>query len=152
MSSSINEDRQSVEGQEAYKRLRGSTFKQNRFFAWRPSRSPNKNGSIFVAFGVLFLVIGIVLLVVSRAYVEYSFHYSGESDEIDLEADFVKELVPPVYVYYEITELHQNYRRFAYSKSNAQLSGKYKNYTSEVMSCYPIYTESDRLGNSSSSD
>ncbi len=130
-----------------YEDLKKSAFRQNTFLAWRPKQSPYKTATVFLIFGTLFMAIGVVLLVVSRKATERVIPYSGSGKYIaDIHLTLAEELQPPIFIYYEITELEQSYRRFSYSKSNDQLFGEYSNRASDVGTCYPVLTESDRIG------
>jgi len=130
-----------------YEELKNNVFKQNTCWTWRPTSSPLKTAIIFCVFGIIFFAIGISVLLISRKATERVIPYSGSASYIpDVHITFLHEIQPPIYIYYEITEMHQNYRRFSYSKSNDQLHGIYKNEKDAVGTCYPIYTESERLG------
>ena len=69
---------------EVYENLKASRFKQQKLPAWRPVPTIMSTTITFVAFGVIFIVIGVVVLIYSGKVVEievplgtYKLYYSG---------------------------------------------------------------------------
>ncbi len=135
------------EGRRNCDELRQSALKQNSFSAWRPRNTPQKNFALFLCFGLGFLAAGVAFFVLSARVWSLALPYSGDTAEILLAFSPSETVDPPVSLYYVVEGLYQNHRRFASSKSMAQLSkGKYEDKKSAVTTCYPVFTESDRLG------
>jgi hypothetical protein len=134
------------DGHRTYLELRQSAFKQNTFAAWRPANTPFQNFILLLVFGLIFLGIGLLYLISSSTITTIVTPYGGKTRMISVGVSIKDQMHPPIFVYYEITNIHQNYRRFAYSRSKDQLNGKYVNKASEVKQCYPVVTESERLG------
>lgn len=130
-----------------YEQLSNSGFKQNTCWAWRPKNSPFRTAIVFFTFGLLFLAVGLMLFFVSQDAVEYSGCYAKGEKAEEIKIVLKEELQPPIHVYYEITNLYQNHRRFASSVSNDQLYKEYVNDTGAAQSCYPVITEDDRAKN-----
>lgn len=131
-----------------YAELKASSFKQNTFWSWRPSQSACKSAIIFIISGLTFLVIGVLLLFASTEVVEKLVEYSdADSCLSSFTIKFTEPVKAPIFVYYEIPNLHQNYRRFSASRSTDQLEGVYVNSLDKVDSCFPVKTEAERLGN-----
>ena len=131
-----------------YEELKGNSFKQNTFWTWRPKQSAYKSAVTFIIFGLGFIAMGFILLYESNEVKDISITYSDSNSCLPSVSTMIFEtLSPPIFIYYEIEDLHQNYRRFSASKSTDQLNGDYSNNTEKVESCFPVITEADRLGN-----
>ena len=133
-----------IEDSKYYEKLSNNGFKQNTCWAWRSRASNTKTGVIFLIFGLCFVGVGLLLGYVSFSAYEDSVSYS-ESGDVTI--SLRKKLKEPIYIYYEITGLYQNHRRFSGSKSTEQLNGEYHNDKESVESCFPIKTEYDRNEN-----
>ena len=108
-----------------YEQVKKSRFKQQNLPAWRPVPTIFSIIIVFSAFGVLFIILGIVLLVYSAKV------HSAEVDYTDcaLDATCTKTIIleddidSPVFVYYQLIGFFQNSRRYVKSKETDQLTG-----------------------------
>ena len=108
-----------------YEQVKKSRFKQQNLPAWRPVPTIFSIIIVFSAFGVLFIILGIVLLVYSAKV------HSAEVDYTDcaLDATCTKTITleddidSPVFVYYQLIGFFQNSRRYVKSKETDQLTG-----------------------------
>ena len=115
---------------EEYEKLKASKFKQQKLPAWRPVPTITSTTITFVAFGVVFIVIGIVVLVYSKKIVEISYRYDEEcqnsSNNIcEIKLTIPKPMQQPIMMYYQLDNFYQNHRRYVKSKSDLQLDGEY---------------------------
>ena len=108
-----------------YERVKQSRFKQQNLPAWRPVPTILSIVIVFAIFGILFIILGIVLLVYSNkvksAEIEYTDCTLGEicNKQLTLEND----IDSPVFVYYQLNGFFQNSRRYVKSKETDQLTG-----------------------------
>lgn len=119
-----------------YERIKDSRFKQQRLPAWRPVPTINSIIVVFSVFGVIFIILGIVLLVYSKKV------HSTELDYTDCNLNTIcrmniqikKNIDKPVFVYYQLDGFYQNSRRYLKSKNIDQLRGK-KDDTDDCEPC-----------------
>ena len=108
-----------------YERVKQSRFKQQNLPAWRPVPTILSIIIVFAVFGLLFIILGIVLLVYSNkvhsAELDYTDCTLGETctRQITLKED----IDSPVFVYYQLNGFFQNSRRYVKSKEIGQLTG-----------------------------
>lgn len=108
-----------------YERVKQSRFKQQNLPAWRPVPTILSIVIVFAIFGILFIILGIVLLIYSNkvksAEIEYTDCTLGEicNKQLTLEND----IDSPVFVYYQLNGFFQNSRRYVKSKETDQLTG-----------------------------
>ena len=108
-----------------YEQVKQSRFKQQNLPAWRPVPTIFSIIIVFSAFGVLFIILGIVLLVYSAKV------HSAEIDYTDCTLDqtctktitLEEDIDSPVFVYYQLIGFFQNSRRYVKSKETDQLTG-----------------------------
>ena len=128
--------------------LKANRFKQQELRAWRPVPSYGSTMIIFIVFGALFMLLGIILYLesdkVQTAVIEY-----GESclnipktQNCTLNFTIPATMTAPIYVYYELTKYYQNHRRYVMSRSMPQLMGKEIDLT-QAEQCSPIIYNSD---------
>lgn len=121
---------------EVYENLKKSRFKQQKLPAWRPVPTITSTTITFVSFGIVFIIIGIIVLIYSGKVIEVSKDYTtctqstpenGSSNNSECYTDFEieEEMKKPVMFYYQIDNFYQNHRRYVKSKSDQQLNGKY---------------------------
>ena len=108
-----------------YERVKQSRFKQQNLPAWRPVPTILSIVIVFAIFGILFIILGIVLLIYSNkvksADIEYTDCTLGQicNKQLTLEND----IDSPVFVYYQLNGFFQNSRRYVKSKETDQLTG-----------------------------
>ena len=131
---------ESTKADEEYERLKQSRFKQQKLPAWRPVPTITSTTITFVSFGVIFIILGIIILVYSNKIKEYKQIYSNECkdckgiNEYNKNSEFKsncqinitveEDMDLPVMVYYQINKFYQNHRRYVKSKNDDQLHGK----------------------------
>ena len=108
-----------------YERVKQSRFKQQNLPAWRPVPTILSIVIVFAIFGILFIILGIVLLIYSNkvksAEIEYTDCTLGQicNKQLTLEND----IDSPVFVYFQLNGFFQNSRRYVKSKETDQLTG-----------------------------
>ena len=122
-----------------YERIKDSKFKQQRLPAWRPVPTINSIIVVFSVFGVIFIILGIVLLVYSKKVHSSEIEYTDcELNTICQKNITLKENIDkPVFVYYQLDGFYQNSRRYLKSKNIDQLRGK-KMTTDDCEPCEKI--------------
>ena len=115
--------------EEEYERLKKSKLKQQKLPAWRPVPTITSTTITFISFGVIFIIIGIIILIYSGKIQEYSIRYDNhkecENQSIcNIKITIDKKMKQPIMVYYQINKFYQNHRRYVKSKSDKQLNGK----------------------------
>jgi len=137
---------QTVEEPES-KKPTDSDFKQQRLPAWQPILTAGSVLPLFFVIGVAFVSIGVGVFYFSNQVVEYSWDYTDCNSMTDpskkcaeltkdkkiadrdckCEKEFdigEKDMVAPVFMYYELDNFFQNHRRYVESRDNTQLKGK----------------------------
>jgi hypothetical protein len=114
-----------------------SDFKQQRLKAWQPILTPPWVIITFACVGVLFMIIGILVLVASNNVVEYTsseyqslgtncpaaVNSTSSSCMVETSLTVDKDMDAPVYMYYQLSNFYQNHRRYVKSRSDVQLRG-----------------------------
>lgn len=123
-------------------------------FIWRPVPSILSTTLCFGITGIIFLVLGIILLLYSHKIKEIEIRYDNIPEckqalqsttnkqcqiPIELESDFNG----PVMVYYQLNNFYQNHRRYLKSKSVSQLKGELKSVDDIKDECEPVIRNSD---------
>jgi len=130
------------------KKPEDSDFQQQRLKAWQPLLTPTWVIGSFLAIGILFIIIGIIVDAASNSVVEVSVRYDNKplaptncnpltNCTSRVIIDIVQEMKPPVFLYYQLTNFYQNHRRYVKSRSDPQLSGATK---PDVSTCEPLIT------------
>ena len=108
-----------------YERVKQSRFKQQNLPAWRPVPTILSIVIVFSSFGILFIILGIVLLVYSNKVHSAKIEYT----DCALNSNCIKQLTleenidSPVFIYYQLDGFYQNSRRYLKSKEIDQLTG-----------------------------
>ena len=143
------EDKGTEDQDEVYERLKASKFKQQKLPAWRPVPTITSTTITFVSFGIIFIIIGIIILIYSNKIHEVSIRYDTLCTSINTECEATikidKKIEKDVMVYYQINNFYQNHRRYVKSKSDDQLKGKTVSLKSikDSGDCDPVITNSE---------
>jgi hypothetical protein len=133
-----------------YERIKNSAFKQQRLPAWRPVPTILSLVIVLSLFGIVFVILGIVLLVYSSKIdsVELDYTNCGNTSFCTQTINIDKRIEGPVFVYYQLNGFFQNSRRYVKSKNIKQLQG---NEISDKEDCSPaIYNKDMDLGDKAS--
>ena len=123
--SQINKEPISEEDLE-YENIKNSRFKQQRLPAWRPVPTILSIIIVFSFFGIVFIILGILILLYSYKIKSQEVDYTNkcENNEYCIVNITIEEKIPkPVFVYYQLDGFFQNSRRFVKSKEVDQLTG-----------------------------
>ena len=135
-----------------YEQIKNSRFKQQRLPAWRPVPTILSIIIVFSIFGIVFLVLGIVLLVYSNKVksVELDYTDCAVNTNCDKTININEKIDGPVFDYYQLNGFFQNSRRYVKSKNIDQLQG---NEISDKEDCSPaIYNKDMDLGDKKAID
>ncbi|XP_034002529.1 cell cycle control protein 50B [Trematomus bernacchii] len=148
------------EEKEIANRPDNTAFTQQRLPAWQPMLSAGIVIPGFVLIGLAFIGIGVALFVTSRSITVLEIDYTGiETDSpcfkcsnpdvkncvcnLDFSIDSLFE--GPVFFYYGLSNYFQNYRKYAASRDDNQLSGDLDAFTAPSDSCSPYdYNSNDK--------
>jgi len=111
-----------------------TAFKQQRLRAWQPVLTPFPVITSFIGVGIVFIVIGVILLQASNSVYEVEVNYDS-STQVTMEV--TKDLQPPVFFYYKLENFYQNQRRYVRSRNDEQLRGQVVNKFSTLNTCAP---------------
>ena len=145
------EEKTAQEKQDEFNKLKENNFKQQKLSAWRPVPTITSTTITFIVFGVVFLILGIIILVYSNQIQELSIEYtvlcpSNSTTLCSIPFTLNSTMTAPVMVYYQLNNFYQNHRRYVKSKSNTQLNGAVLAVADLTSDCDPINTVKD-LGN-----
>eukprot|EP00033_Pygsuia_biforma_P000516 GCRY01000606.1.p1 GENE.GCRY01000606.1~~GCRY01000606.1.p1 ORF type:complete len:317 (+),score=16.46 GCRY01000606.1:239-1189(+) len=135
-----------METQPQNRRPGGGAFKQQRLKAWQPILTPKNVIPTLICGGLIFIPIGIILLVFSNQVIEVEKEYSnvefcdfevGNVTSCTVNIEVEETMKQPVYMYYKLTNFHQNHRRYVQSRSDKQLKGEDVSW-SDLEECDPL--------------
>ena len=162
-------NREEVENEE-YEKLKNSKFKQQKLPGWRPVPTIKSTTIIFLCFGVVFIILGVIILVFSNKIVEESIRYDEEckkqinkrrednggaitdgDNHCYITFDIKKDMEKTIMIYYQLNGFYQNHRRYVKSKSDDQLNGKdiSKAAMQDSQDCDPAVTNGEMNKNKS---
>ena len=133
-----------------YERIKNSRFKQQNLPAWRPVPTILTVVIVLSLFGIIFIILGIVLLVYSNKIksVELDYTNCGTTNLCNRTINIDENIDGPVFVYYQLDGFFQNSRRYLKSKNMDQLQGK---EISDKDDCSPaIYNKDMDFGDKTS--
>ena len=123
-------NREEAENEE-YERLKNSKFKQQKLPGWRPVPTIMSTTIIFFCFGVVFIILGVIILIYSNQIEEVTYRYDEEcrnnkasDNTCEIELKIENDMEKKIMIYYQLNGFYQNHRRYVKSKSDAQLNGK----------------------------
>lgn len=137
-----------------YQELKNSKFKQAKLPGWRPVSSFRKTTLTFFISGVVFIIVGIILLIVCNKVEEVSIRYDKYCEHFKMEYpnntcnitfDITDKMEKRIMIYYQLTGFYQNHRRYVKSKNDDQLYGKFKTKAELIDNedCDPVITNAD---------
>ena len=117
-------------------------------FVWRPIPKIRSTVLCLEITGVIFIVIGIVIIVLSNQIKEIEIRYDNNpaceiGKKCDINFVIEDEMEGDVFVYYRMKNFYQNHRRYIKSKSNKQLKGKWLSESDIKNDCDPIKLNKD---------
>ena len=133
-----------------YERLKNSKFKQQKLPGWRPVPTIASTTIIFICFGVIFILLGSLILIFSNKIIEIQKQYYNspqckDSKICNISLEIEQDMDKTIMIYYQLNGFYQNHRRYVKSKSDVQLNGK--TMTLEEMrksqDCDPVITNEE---------
>ena len=127
-------------------------FKQQVLPAYQPVMTPSYIIGAFFIVAAAFIALGVIITVASDGIQKYELRYDHlqkcrwsdrfykpnfACDPLDVTFAVTKTIPAPSFLYYQLTNVHQNNRRFLLSVSYAQLSG-YASSATERTACAPF--------------
>ena len=117
-------------------------------FVWRPIPKIRTTVLCLEITGVIFVVIGIVIVILSNQIKEIEIRYDDRPEcqigtTCDINFSIEEEMSKDVYVYYCMKNFYQNHRRYIKSKSNKQLKGNWLEESDIDDDCDPIKLNKD---------
>ena len=140
-------NREDAENEE-YERLKNSKFKQQKLPGWRPVPTITSTTIIFFCFGIVFIILGIIILIFSNKIEEISFRYDDyckDKNPCIVTLQVKNDMEKNIMVYYQLDGFYQNHRRYVKSKSDDQLNGKDISYQAmkDSQDCDPVITNEE---------
>ena len=113
-------------------RPKPTPFRQQQLTAYRMIPSVRKTCLILLSIGVVYILIGILILIYTLQITQTHFRYDNIQDckhhnstESKCEVQFeIKNAKSPVFIYYELDNFYQNHRNYVRSRSYEQLQGE----------------------------
>jgi len=145
----------------ARKRPGASAFKQQKLSAWQPTLTPRNIVATLSVIGAVCTLTGVLLLRANARVVAARRQYDGvgtdryaackvdgfgQSKQCQVRIKAPRHMKAPIYVYYELSNLHQNHRRYANSLNHDQLMGTVKEKHA-LSSCAPLKLNGTRTLN-----
>lgn len=129
-----------------------------RGFEWRPVSTINSTVLCFLISGIIFVIIGILIMHLSNQVTEFVVRYDNLSNcdlsinnslskDCSIELNIENKLEPPVMVYYQLENFYQDHRRYIKSRSTSQLKGEVLEVSQIADDCYPVVRVSDLYTN-----
>ena len=136
------------EENEEYEKLKNSKFKQQKLPGWRPVPTITSTTIIFFCFGIVFIILGIIILIFSNKIEEISFRYDDyckDKNPCIVPLQVKNDMEKNIMVYYQLDGFYQNHRRYVKSKSDDQLNGKDISYQAmkDSQDCDPVITNEE---------
>jgi len=118
-----------------------SKLKQQQLPAWQPTLKPWNIICCFTFVGIIFIIIGSVILVSSKNVFEKEINYDcNDFPTCTITFSLENPINSPVYFYYQINGMYQNHRRYIKSRSDNQLRGDPIFTTKDLIDCSPYIT------------
>ena len=128
--------------------MKNSKFKQQKLPGWRPVPTITSTTIIFFCFGIVFIILGIIILIFSNKIEEISFRYDDyckDKNPCIVTLQVKNDMEKNIMVYYQLDGFYQNHRRYVKSKSDDQLNGKDISYQAmkDSQDCDPVITNEE---------
>lgn len=142
----VSEDREVSRGNEREAESLWTQFTQQRLKAWQTQLQPTWVIALYVVGGVVFIGLGVVLLLMSWDVEEHVLPYTDvvldENGVGSVDVTVPKDMLPPIWVYYQLDGFHQNHRRYVKSRDDRQLEAVQpaKVTEQELQACQPLVT------------
>lgn len=113
-----------------YETLKKSKFKQQKFPAWRPLPTISCITIIFISTGIVFIIIGILILVFTGQIKEFKFRYdiqcfpTSNNKICTIPLTIPEKMKKPIMIYYQLNDFSQNHRYYMDAKSDKQFKGE----------------------------
>ncbi|KAJ3439645.1 cell cycle control protein [Anaeramoeba flamelloides] len=121
-------------------------FKQQELNSWKPILRPRIVIPILFVTGIIFLITGFVLLMQMMPLQTVSTRYDDQcmgKENCEITFEIKETMKKPVYFYYELTNFHQNHRRFLKSRCDSQLRGEDISF-SDIADCQPLQSRNNK--------
>lgn len=122
-------------------------------FSKRPIPTINTTSLCLEITGILFIIIGIIIVILSNKIVEIEIRYdnkencevitNSENSTCEINFTIEKNMKKNIFVYYRLKNFYQNHRRYIKSKSNKQLKGNVMKEKDIKDDCDPIILNKD---------
>ena len=125
-----------------------------RGYVWRPIPTITHTVLCLLITGIIFIILGIIILIYSAKITSIVIRYDSNDDCInalnnienkicEITFNLDKKIEPPIYIYYQLENFYQNHRRYFKSKSIKQLKGNLCKEKDVKDDCDPIITNKD---------
>ena len=117
-------------------------------FSWRPIPTINSTFLCLEITGVIFLLIGVIIIIFTRKIKEIQIRYDDKTEceigkECSIDFEIGEDMEKNVFIYYRLTNFYQNHRRYIKSKSSKQLKGNFLTEDEIKDDCDPIILNKD---------
>jgi hypothetical protein len=136
--------------QPGHRKPKDTPFRQQTMKAYKPVPTVKSAAIIFTVLGIIFIIVGSVLLAKSQEIIEIKVRYddcpinnSTTTAHCQKKLTVDKKMTQPVYFYYQLNNFYQNHRRYVKSKSASQLAGQKLSIGDVSSDCDPIITMKD---------
>jgi hypothetical protein len=129
------------------------TFLTKKGFTWRPVPTIFSTTLCFLILGIIFVIIGAVLLYMTSKIKDFVVRYDDVKQCVEamnttnktcaIDITLQDTFEPPVMVYYQLENFFQDHRRYIKSKSVDQLKGQELSISGISLDCDPIITIGD---------
>lgn len=117
-------------------------FTQQRLRAFRPVLTPRVIIPSYFVTGLVFLAVGVLLQKLADGVVELRQEYTNEPGQITF--NVTKDMEPPIWVYYELTNFYQNHRSYVQSREDIQMRDGTET-ADKLSKCRPWITTDGRV-------
>ncbi|KAL0239437.1 hypothetical protein GEMRC1_009545 [Eukaryota sp. GEM-RC1] len=118
---------------------------QQRLSGWRPEFSKTTLERMIISISITSLIASLLLLILHSSPIQVSDQYSSTCTDslCDITLNIPETIKAPVYIYYELSNFHQNHRRYISSFSKSQLFDSSPSLSSLKSDCEPLVKGDD---------